>query len=206
MRDILITHCFESFHFFISGVREIVLFADSNNIMEFDVDTRNVTVLFVHAGLEVNAMDYDYRNRYVYFPRYSRHDIMRYGYLLTLKLYKYTLFKICMTKYEGMFRCNILLQCLEDSVWHLESKNASQLKRQSNIMSKGIPAYWISLTQYQLEVRLNLLKSYETANENKMMHFFFFIKMNGFHSKTYFPYSKWPPHNNLVIAIRIDLS
>ncbi|VDI53101.1 Hypothetical predicted protein [Mytilus galloprovincialis] len=48
--------------------------------MEFDVDTRNVTVLFVHTGSEVNAMDYDYRNRYVYFPRYSRHDIMRFKY------------------------------------------------------------------------------------------------------------------------------
>lgn len=70
---------------FISGVREIVLFADSINIMEYNVDKRNLTVLFVHGGGEVNAMDYDYRDRYVYFPRFSRDDIMRYGYLCLIK-------------------------------------------------------------------------------------------------------------------------
>ncbi|CAC5377278.1 unnamed protein product [Mytilus coruscus] len=46
--------------------------------MEFDVDTHNVTVLVDTGGSDVFALDYDYKNRYIYFPRYDIHDIVRY--------------------------------------------------------------------------------------------------------------------------------
>ncbi|CAC5383059.1 LRP4 [Mytilus coruscus] len=48
--------------------------------MELDVDTRNVTVLFRDVGSNVFSLDYDYENRYVYFPRYSLRDILRFSY------------------------------------------------------------------------------------------------------------------------------
>lgn len=46
--------------------------------MEFDVDTHNVTVLVEHGRSYVYAMDYDYTNRFIYFPRYMDKDIVRY--------------------------------------------------------------------------------------------------------------------------------
>lgn len=46
--------------------------------MELDVHTLNVTVLVETVGSLVYALDYDYKNRYVYFPRYSKQDIVRY--------------------------------------------------------------------------------------------------------------------------------
>ncbi|CAG2199985.1 LRP5_6 [Mytilus edulis] len=47
--------------------------------MEFDIDTGNVTVL-VEQSDNVYAMDYDYKNRFIYFPRYNTHDIVRFAY------------------------------------------------------------------------------------------------------------------------------
>ncbi|XP_063399571.1 low-density lipoprotein receptor-related protein 4-like isoform X3 [Mytilus trossulus] len=47
--------------------------------MEFDIDTRNVTVLLVQSDT-VFDMDYDYKNRFIYFPRYYTHDIVRFAY------------------------------------------------------------------------------------------------------------------------------
>ncbi|VDH97063.1 Hypothetical predicted protein [Mytilus galloprovincialis] len=47
--------------------------------MEFDIDTRNVTVLLEQSEY-VYAMDYDYKNRFIYFPRYNTHDIVRFAY------------------------------------------------------------------------------------------------------------------------------
>lgn len=46
-------------------------------IKEFNIDTRNVTVL-VKLENDVYAMDYDYNNRFLYFPRLNMHDIVRY--------------------------------------------------------------------------------------------------------------------------------
>lgn len=46
--------------------------------MEFDVATRIVTVLVKTGNTIVLDMDYDYENRYVYFPRYTIYDIVRY--------------------------------------------------------------------------------------------------------------------------------
>ncbi|CAC5385334.1 unnamed protein product [Mytilus coruscus] len=48
--------------------------------MEYDVNTRNVAVLVEHGTNAVFALDYDYKNRYVYFPRYNIHDIVRFSY------------------------------------------------------------------------------------------------------------------------------
>ncbi|XP_052065103.1 low-density lipoprotein receptor-related protein 8-like isoform X2 [Mytilus californianus] len=57
-----------------------VLFSTWFTVKEFDVDTRNVTVL-IDSGLSgVYAMDYDYENRYVYFPKYSSEEIVRFAY------------------------------------------------------------------------------------------------------------------------------
>ncbi|XP_063417214.1 low-density lipoprotein receptor-related protein 5-like [Mytilus trossulus] len=56
-----------------------ILFSTYNAIMEFDIDTGNVTVL-VEQSDTVYAMDYDYKNRFIYFPRHITHDIVRFAY------------------------------------------------------------------------------------------------------------------------------
>lgn len=62
----------------ISAVREKFLFASTHSIMEVDVYTYNMTVLFGHKeSYEVFSLDYDYQNGYVYFPRYNVGDIVR---------------------------------------------------------------------------------------------------------------------------------
>ncbi|CAC5404610.1 LRP5_6 [Mytilus coruscus] len=49
--------------------------------MEFDVDTRYVTVLVQTGGYNVYALDYDYENRYVYLTRsIYMGDILRFAY------------------------------------------------------------------------------------------------------------------------------
>ncbi|XP_052066526.1 low-density lipoprotein receptor-related protein 8-like [Mytilus californianus] len=49
--------------------------------MEIDVDTRNVTVLVGHGeSFGVFSFDYDFKNGYVYFPRYNVRDIVRFPY------------------------------------------------------------------------------------------------------------------------------
>ncbi|XP_076116435.1 vitellogenin receptor-like isoform X1 [Mytilus galloprovincialis] len=48
--------------------------------MEFDFDTSSVNVLLDHGSYHVYAIDYDYQNRYMYFPRYNYHDIVRFAY------------------------------------------------------------------------------------------------------------------------------
>ncbi|CAC5383058.1 unnamed protein product [Mytilus coruscus] len=63
-----------------SAVRGKLLLASSHSIIEFDVDTANVTVLVGHGGSIVYSVDYDYENRYVYFPRYTFGDIVRFPY------------------------------------------------------------------------------------------------------------------------------
>lgn len=45
--------------------------------MEFDVDTNQVTVLFEKGIDYAIALDYDYKHRYVYVPRYNFFDIVR---------------------------------------------------------------------------------------------------------------------------------
>lgn len=46
--------------------------------MEFDLDKRHVTVLVETGRSFAYAMEYDYKNRFVYFPRYqSIGDILR---------------------------------------------------------------------------------------------------------------------------------
>lgn len=59
-------------------MRGKVLFANSTSIMELDVDTQKVTVLVKHGESgAVYSLDYDYQNKYVYFPRHNAHDIVR---------------------------------------------------------------------------------------------------------------------------------
>lgn len=55
-----------------------LLFSNLTAIMEYDVGTHNVAVLLEHGTNAVFALEYDYKNRYVYFPRYDIHDIARY--------------------------------------------------------------------------------------------------------------------------------
>ncbi|XP_052084689.1 low-density lipoprotein receptor-related protein 4-like [Mytilus californianus] len=57
-----------------------ILFATQNAfIKEFDLQTRKVTVLLELAAT-VYSIDYDYKTKQVYFPRYFNNDIMRFGY------------------------------------------------------------------------------------------------------------------------------
>ncbi|XP_052067593.1 low-density lipoprotein receptor-related protein 6-like [Mytilus californianus] len=56
-----------------------LLYSNDTSIMEFDIDTRNLTVL-VEQGSSVYGMDYDYKNRFIYFPRYNIYDIARFPY------------------------------------------------------------------------------------------------------------------------------
>ncbi|CAG2240469.1 LRP2 [Mytilus edulis] len=64
-----------------ASVREKVLFENSSSINEVDVDTLNVTVLVRHGDTNgVYSLDYDYQNKYVYFPRHNAMDIMQFPY------------------------------------------------------------------------------------------------------------------------------
>ncbi|CAG2255322.1 APOER2 [Mytilus edulis] len=56
------------------------MFASSNAIMEVDVDTQKVTEVVKYGGSYVYSLDYDYDNRYVYFPRQNFNDIVRFRY------------------------------------------------------------------------------------------------------------------------------
>ncbi|CAC5389511.1 unnamed protein product [Mytilus coruscus] len=56
-----------------------LLYSNDTSIMEFDIDTHNLTVL-VEQGSSVYGMDYDYKNRFIYFPRYNIYDIARFPY------------------------------------------------------------------------------------------------------------------------------
>lgn len=47
--------------------------------MELDLKTSNSTLL-VRQNAEMFSMDYDYKNKFIYFPRYHENDIMRYVY------------------------------------------------------------------------------------------------------------------------------
>ncbi|XP_076116002.1 uncharacterized protein LOC143083611 [Mytilus galloprovincialis] len=62
------------------SVRGKVLFANFTSINEIDVKTRIVTVLVNHGDSYVYSLDYDYQNKYVYFPRYNLNYIMRFPY------------------------------------------------------------------------------------------------------------------------------
>lgn len=61
-----------------SAVYGKLLLSTTQSIMEVDVDTQSVTELVELGGIYVMSMDYDYKNKYVYFPRIGRGDIVRY--------------------------------------------------------------------------------------------------------------------------------
>ncbi|CAG2199075.1 unnamed protein product [Mytilus edulis] len=56
------------------------LYSTTTGIIEFDFDTQSATVLLEHGRSYVFAIDYDYQNRYIYFPRYNYNDIVRFAY------------------------------------------------------------------------------------------------------------------------------
>ncbi|VDI60052.1 Hypothetical predicted protein, partial [Mytilus galloprovincialis] len=73
--------CFIHYHIpDAASVRGKVLFANFTSINEIDVKTRIVTVLVNHGDSYVYSLDYDYQNKYVYFPRDNLNDIMRFPY------------------------------------------------------------------------------------------------------------------------------
>lgn len=47
--------------------------------MELDLRTSNLALL-VRQNAEMFSMDYDYNNKFIYFPRYHENDIMRFTY------------------------------------------------------------------------------------------------------------------------------
>ncbi|CAC5377393.1 unnamed protein product [Mytilus coruscus] len=57
-----------------------LLYSNSISIIEFDIETRNTTVLVNQVQSIVFALDYDYTNRYVYLPRFDKFDIVRFPY------------------------------------------------------------------------------------------------------------------------------
>ncbi|CAC5377272.1 unnamed protein product [Mytilus coruscus] len=64
----------------VSSLSSKVLYSANNAIMEFDLDTRTVTKLLEPGSNRVFAMDYDYKHRFIYFPRYDTNDIVRFAY------------------------------------------------------------------------------------------------------------------------------
>ncbi|CAG2242148.1 LRP1B [Mytilus edulis] len=72
----LLPHCVP----FASSYQVKLLYSTVTGIIEFDFDTHSATVLLEHGSSGVYAIDYDYQNRYIYFPRYSYHDIVRFPY------------------------------------------------------------------------------------------------------------------------------
>ncbi|CAG2254626.1 unnamed protein product [Mytilus edulis] len=69
-----------NFTFSLVCAQRKLLFATQNaSIKEFDLQTRKVTVLY-ELGATVYSIDYNFKNKQVYFPRYFNNDIMRFGY------------------------------------------------------------------------------------------------------------------------------
>ncbi|CAG2237267.1 VLDLR [Mytilus edulis] len=71
----LLAHCVP----LTSSYQGTLLYSNFTSIMEFDIGTRKVTVL-VEQSSRVYAMDYDYKHRFIYFPRHSKNDIVRFAY------------------------------------------------------------------------------------------------------------------------------
>ncbi|XP_063395934.1 low-density lipoprotein receptor-related protein 6-like [Mytilus trossulus] len=69
-----LTYCFISTCF-----QQKILFTTKFTIMELDLRTRN-SKLLIRQNAEMFSMDYDYNNKFIYFPRYHEHDIMRFNY------------------------------------------------------------------------------------------------------------------------------
>ncbi|XP_071133321.1 low-density lipoprotein receptor-related protein 5-like isoform X2 [Mytilus edulis] len=69
-----LAYCFTSISF-----QQKVLFTTKFTIMELDFKTSNSTLL-VRQNAEMFSMDYDYKNKFIYFPRYHHNDIMRFTY------------------------------------------------------------------------------------------------------------------------------
>ncbi|CAG2190430.1 LRP1B [Mytilus edulis] len=65
---------------FVSAYQVKLLYSTYTRIIEFDFDTRSVNVLLELGDAYVYAIDYDYQNRYIYFPRYNYNDIVRFAY------------------------------------------------------------------------------------------------------------------------------
>lgn len=63
---------------FVLACQDTLLYTRYSSIMEFDVYTRRVTVLVDVESSFVYGIDYDYKNRFIYFPRFNTHQIVRY--------------------------------------------------------------------------------------------------------------------------------
>lgn len=57
-----------------------LLISNEESVLEFDIESRNVTALVEHEIYGVYSLDYDNQNRYVYFPRFHAYDIVRFTY------------------------------------------------------------------------------------------------------------------------------
>ncbi|XP_052081028.1 low-density lipoprotein receptor-like isoform X1 [Mytilus californianus] len=62
------------------GVQFKLIVSTRGKITEVNLQTKAVTHLLTNLGSEINSMDYDYKNGYIYFPRYSKNDILRFRY------------------------------------------------------------------------------------------------------------------------------
>ncbi|CAG2237271.1 unnamed protein product [Mytilus edulis] len=65
---------------FVSAYQVNLLYSTNTGIIEFDFDTGSVNILFELGSSSVFAIDYDYQNRYIYFPRSNYNDIVRFAY------------------------------------------------------------------------------------------------------------------------------
>ncbi|XP_071122401.1 low-density lipoprotein receptor-related protein 5-like [Mytilus edulis] len=63
-----------------TSCQDTLLYTRYSSIMEFDVYTRRVTVLVDVGSSFVYGIDYDYKNRFIYFPRFNTHQIVRFAY------------------------------------------------------------------------------------------------------------------------------
>ncbi|XP_076089409.1 uncharacterized protein LOC143059745 [Mytilus galloprovincialis] len=64
----------------IEGVQFKLIVSTLGKVTEVNMQTRAVTHLLTNLESEIDSMDYDYKNGYIYFPRYSKNDILRFRY------------------------------------------------------------------------------------------------------------------------------
>ncbi|VDI83630.1 Hypothetical predicted protein [Mytilus galloprovincialis] len=62
------------------GVQFKLIVSTLGKVTEVNLQTRAVTHLLTNLESEIDSMDYDYKNGYIYFPRYSKNDILRFRY------------------------------------------------------------------------------------------------------------------------------
>ncbi|XP_052081119.1 low-density lipoprotein receptor-related protein 1-like [Mytilus californianus] len=62
------------------GLQNTLFLSGDNYIKAINMDTGDVTYLLTDLQSNINSIDYDYKNMYIYFPRFDKNDILRFRY------------------------------------------------------------------------------------------------------------------------------